>query len=54
VALDGNAVFLYNSSTGQLSFDSNGTAAGGTTLLASLSGVPGLNAGDIRIVATSS
>jgi Ca2+-binding RTX toxin-like protein len=54
VALDGNAVFLYNSSNGQLSFDSNGTAAGGTTLLALLSGAASLNAGDIRIVATSS
>jgi Ca2+-binding RTX toxin-like protein len=54
VALDGNAVFLYNSSNGQLSFDSNGTAAGGTTLLALLSGAVSLNAGDIRIVATSS
>ncbi|MEY4906724.1 MAG: hypothetical protein RL260_442 [Pseudomonadota bacterium] len=53
VALDGNAVFLYNSSNGQLSFDSNGSAAGGTTLIALLSGGASLNAGDIRIVATS-
>jgi hypothetical protein len=54
VALDGNAVFLYNSSTGQLSFDSNGTAAGGATQIATLSGAVSLNAGDIRIVAAAS
>jgi hypothetical protein len=52
-ALDGNAVFLYNSSNGQLTFDSNGSAAGGTTSIALLSGGASLNAGDIRIVATS-
>ena len=51
-ALDANAVFLYNPTTGVLTFDSNGTGAGGTTVLTTLnSGFRTLVAGDIQVVA---
>jgi serralysin len=51
-ALDANAVFLYNATTGVLSFDSNGTGAGGTTVVATLaSGFRTLTAGDLQVVA---
>jgi F420-dependent methylenetetrahydromethanopterin dehydrogenase len=51
-ALDANAVFLYNSTTGVLTFDSNGTGAGGTTVVATLaSGFRTLVAGDIQVAA---
>jgi serralysin len=52
VAADANAVFLYNTSTGQLTFDSNGSGAGGATLLATLStGYRVLVASDIQVAA---
>ena len=51
-ALDANAVFLYNTTTGVLTFDSNGTGAGGTAVLATLAtGFRTLVAGDIQVVA---
>jgi hypothetical protein len=51
-ALDANAVFLYNSTTGVLSFDSNGSGAGGATVVATLaSGWRTLTAGDLQVVA---
>ena len=51
-ALDANAVFLYNSATGVLTFDSNGTGAAGTTVIATLNtGFRTLVAGDIQVVA---
>ena len=52
VALDANAVFLYNATTGVLTFDSNGSGAGGTAVVATLaSGFRTLVAGDLQVVA---
>ena len=51
VAADGSAAFLYDGGTGQLVFDANGSAAGGTTLIATLaSGSRTLVASDIQVV----
>lgn len=50
-ATNSNAVFLYNTSTGVLTFDSNGSGVFGTTTLATLTGSRTLVAGDIQVVA---
>ncbi|MCP9834022.1 MULTISPECIES: hypothetical protein [unclassified Cyanobium] len=50
-ALPAAAVFIYNGATGALSFDSNGSAAGGLSTIANLTGLPSLVASDIQIVA---
>jgi Ca2+-binding RTX toxin-like protein len=52
VATGSDAVFLYNTRTGQLSFDANGRAAGGVSAIALLANQPALSAGDIQIVST--
>jgi Ca2+-binding RTX toxin-like protein len=49
---NGNAVFIYNNSTGALTFDSNGNRAGGVSQIATLTGNKTLVARDIQIVAT--
>ncbi|HLO76565.1 MAG TPA: M10 family metallopeptidase [Magnetospirillum sp.] len=41
---------VYNRSTGQLSYDSNGTATGGSTLLATLTTKPALSASDFVVI----
>jgi Ca2+-binding RTX toxin-like protein len=46
-----NPVFIYNGSTGALSFDSNGNGVGGLSLLATLTRPKALTAGDIQVVA---
>ena len=48
----GEAVFLYDSRSGRLTFDSNGNRAGGTTLIATLSGSKTLRASDIQVVSS--
>lgn len=48
-----DAVFLYNTRTGQLSFDANGSTAGGTTLVATFTGLPALGASDLQIVSSA-
>jgi Ca2+-binding RTX toxin-like protein len=40
--------FLYNSTTGQLTYDSNGSAAGGISSIATLSGAPALTVADFK------
>lgn len=45
------SVFLYNSATGELSFDSNGNAGQGIYSLAVLTGRPSLTASDFDIIA---
>ncbi len=49
--LPANAVFIYNGITGALSFDSNGSGAGGNTQIATLTGPKALVASDILVVA---
>lgn len=44
-------LFLYNAGTGALSFDSNGSGAGGVTRFATLTGPKALAASDIQVVA---
>lgn len=51
VATGTGAVFLYDTSTGQLTWDSNGTFAGGTSVIANLGAGRSLVAGDIQVVA---
>ena len=51
VATDGSAVFLYSTASGQLVFDTNGNAAGGTTLIATLGNHAPVVSNDLRIVA---
>jgi serralysin len=46
--------FLYNTSTGQLSWDADGTGGGAATLIATLSGAPALTAADIVVGASAS
>ena len=41
---------VYDHSTGALFFDSNGAAAGGATQFASLTGAPGLDASDFKVI----
>lgn len=40
--------FLYNSTSGQLTYDANGSDPGGTSLIATLSGAPALAVGDFK------
>jgi Ca2+-binding RTX toxin-like protein len=42
--------FVYETDTGILRYDANGSAAGGVTVIATLSGAPGLSAGDFFII----
>jgi Ca2+-binding RTX toxin-like protein len=42
--------FVYETDTGILRYDANGSAAGGVTVIATLTGAPSLTAGDILIV----
>ncbi len=48
-AVDGNDRFVFNTSTNVLSFDSNGSASGGITVIATLSNLDSLSAFDIFI-----
>ncbi|WP_127995561.1 beta strand repeat-containing protein [Piscinibacter defluvii] len=48
-AVDANDHVLWNTSTGQLFYDADGSGAGAAVLLATLSGNPGLTAADIFI-----
>ncbi|MEQ1950727.1 calcium-binding protein [Mesorhizobium sp. CN2-181] len=42
--------FVYETDTGVLRYDANGSAAGGVTVIATLTGAPGLTAGDFFII----
>jgi Ca2+-binding RTX toxin-like protein len=42
--------FVYETDTGILRYDANGSAAGGVTVIATLTGAPGLSAGDFFII----
>ena len=42
--------FIYETDTGILRYDANGSAAGGVTVIATLTGAPGLSAGDFSII----
>lgn len=44
-----NAQFIYNTTTGLLAYDSNGTTGGGRSNMATLTGIPTLIAADIVI-----
>jgi Ca2+-binding RTX toxin-like protein len=50
VALDASDHVIYNQATGYLSYDSNGNAAGGATLLAVLTNRPVLAANDFLVI----
>lgn len=47
---DANDYIIYNTTTGVLSYDTNGSAAGGATAFAKLTGVPGVTQADFQIV----
>ncbi len=50
LAADRNDRFIYNTTTGELFFDSNGSAAGGARLIATFAGGTGPAASDFEIV----
>ncbi len=50
IAVDANDFLLYNTTTGVLSYDANGNAAGAAVQIATLSGAPALTATDFLIV----
>jgi Ca2+-binding RTX toxin-like protein len=50
VAHDGNDYVLYDTTTGNLSYDPDGSGAIATTLFANLSNHPAISAGDFLIV----
>jgi Ca2+-binding RTX toxin-like protein len=50
LAGDANDRFIYNNTTGDLFYDSNGTGAGGSSQIATLTGIPGLASSDFTIV----
>jgi hypothetical protein len=52
VATETFGQFLYNSATGQLAWDADGTGAGVAVLLATLSGAPAITAADFTVVAS--
>jgi Ca2+-binding RTX toxin-like protein len=47
---DANDFIIYNTTTGVLSYDSNGNGAGGATNFATLTGVPGITQSDFQVV----
>jgi Ca2+-binding RTX toxin-like protein len=47
---DADDRLIYNSSTGQLFYDSNGSAAGGAVLFVTLQGAPTLTASDFQVI----
>ena len=47
---DADDRLIYNSSTGQLYYDADGSGAGGSQLVATLGGAPGLTASDITVI----
>jgi Ca2+-binding RTX toxin-like protein len=49
-AIDANDRIIYNDTTGALYYDSNGSAAGGASLIATLSGAPTITAADIFVL----
>jgi Ca2+-binding RTX toxin-like protein len=50
VATTADHRFIYETDTGILRFDANGSAAGGVTVIATLAGLPTLGAGDFTII----
>lgn len=50
-AVDGNDYLVYNTTTGALSYDSNGSGVGGSTQFAQLSGAPAISATDFLVIA---
>ncbi|MBL8497497.1 calcium-binding protein [Nitrosomonas sp. JL21] len=50
VAVDANDYLLYNTTTGVLSYDANGNAAGAAVQFATLVGAPAVTAADFQIV----
>ncbi len=51
-AFDANDFLVYNTTTGALSFDSNGNIAGGAHQFAVLAGVPTISAADFEVIHT--
>jgi Ca2+-binding RTX toxin-like protein len=49
-AQDGGDRVVYNTSTGQLYYDADGSGGGASQLIATLSGAPGLTATDIAVI----
>jgi hypothetical protein len=49
-AQDGNDRIVYNSATGELFFDADGTGAGAAMLFATLQGHPSLSASDFQVI----
>jgi Ca2+-binding RTX toxin-like protein len=47
---DANDRVVYNTTTGQLYYDADGSGAGAAQLIATLSGAPGLTASDIAVI----
>jgi Ca2+-binding RTX toxin-like protein len=50
IAHDGNDVILYDTTTGNLSYDPDGTGAGAATLFANLATHPAIVAGDLAVI----
>ncbi|MBL8479413.1 MAG: calcium-binding protein, partial [Sterolibacteriaceae bacterium] len=50
VAHDGNDFILYDTTTGNLSYDPDGTGATAATLFANLATLPAIAAGDLAVV----
>lgn len=50
VATDGNDRIIYETDTGKLFYDTNGSAAGGVTQFATLSGHPAITAADFIVI----
>lgn len=50
VAHDANDYLIYETDTGKLFYDSNGSAAGGSTLIATFTNRPALTASDFYII----
>jgi Ca2+-binding RTX toxin-like protein len=47
---DADDRLIYNTSTGQLFYDADGSGAGGAQLVATIQGAPGVAAGDIWVI----
>ena len=50
VAENEGGTFLYNTDTGELFWDEDGTGTGGAVLLATLTGAPSISASDIEVI----
>ena len=50
LAGDADDRFIYNNTNGELFYDANGSAGGGSQLIATLTGIPGVSSSDFTIV----